>query len=79
VNANGWDNCQMVGRRQLELTMDADRIDYDFEAEKAYWQARLANLELLLCELLIKNERLRLEREMSKSLQSDSGSVLTNS
>jgi hypothetical protein len=62
---------------QLELTMAADRIDRELEAERAYWQARLANLEMLLCELLIKNERLRREKEMSMPTQSDPGTVLT--
>jgi hypothetical protein len=62
---------------QSELTMAADRTDSELEAERAYWQARLANLEMLLCELLIKNERLRREREMYTLTQSDPGTVLT--
>ena len=57
--------------------MAADRIDSELEAERAYWQARLAHLEMLLCELLMKNERLRREREMSTPMQSDPGTVLT--
>ena len=57
--------------------MAADRIDSELEAERAYWQARLANLEMLLCELLSKNERLRRESEMSTPMQSDLGTVLT--
>jgi hypothetical protein len=57
--------------------MTADPIDRELEAERAYWQARLANLEMLLCELLIKNERLRREREVSTPMQSDSGTALT--
>ena len=43
--------------------MSAELFDADREVERAYWQARLMNLELLLCELLIKNERLRRESE----------------
>ena len=57
--------------------MAADRIDLELETERAYWQARLANLEMLLCELLIKNERLRREREMSPPMHSDPGNILT--
>ena len=57
--------------------MTADSVDRELEAERAYWQARLANLEMLLCELLIKNERLRREREVSTLEQYDSGTVLT--
>ena len=50
--------------RQMELTMAADPVDSELEAERVYWQTRLANLEMLLCELLVKNERLRQEREL---------------
>jgi hypothetical protein len=65
--------------RQMELTMAADPIDIEFEAERAYWQTRLANLEMLLCELLLKNERLRQESYPSTSVQSDRATALTNS
>jgi hypothetical protein len=57
--------------------MTADPVDRELEAERAYWQIRIANLEMLLCELLIKNEKLRREREVSMPMQSDSGTVLT--
>ena len=57
--------------------MVADRIDRELEAEKVYWQARLANLEMLLCELLIKNERLRREKDMPTPVESDPGTVVT--
>ena len=63
--------------RQMELSMAHDPVDYDLEAERAYWQSRLANLEMLLCELLIKNERLRQERLVFNSAQS--GTALTDS
>ena len=59
--------------RQAELTMAADSFDSELEAERAYWQARLANLEMLLCELLLKNERLRQERQMLTPIQSETG------
>lgn len=48
--------------RHIELTMAADPIESVLDAERVYWQTRLAHLELLLCELLVKNERLRQER-----------------
>jgi hypothetical protein len=35
------------------------------ETERAYWQARLATLESLLRELILKNERLRQEKAVS--------------
>jgi len=58
--------------------MRAELLDADREAERAYWQARLKHLELLLCELLIKNERLRRESEASGSWQSDEGTAPLN-
>jgi hypothetical protein len=65
--------------RQMELTMAADPVGSELEAERDYWQIRLANLEMLLCELLIKNERLRQERLMFTSAQSDQGAALADS
>jgi hypothetical protein len=65
--------------RQMELTMAGDPVDSELEAERDYWQTRLAKLEILLCELLIKNERLRQERLMFTSAQSDRGTALTDS
>jgi hypothetical protein len=65
--------------RQMELTMAADPVDNELEAERVYWQTRLANLEMLLCELLVKNERLRQESRMSTSAQSDRGTAQTDS
>jgi hypothetical protein len=35
------------------------------ESELAYWKCRVANLEIVVCELLVKNERLRRELQMS--------------
>jgi hypothetical protein len=62
------------------MTADpADPFDSELEAERAYWQSRLANLEILLCELLAKNERLRQESRMSTSAQSDQGTALKDS
>jgi hypothetical protein len=51
--------------------MAADPVDSELEAERTYWQTRLASLEMLLCELLLKNERLRQERQMFTSMQSE--------
>ncbi len=59
--------------------MAADPVGSELEAERDYWQIRLANLEMLLCELLIKNERLRQERLMFTSTQSDQGAALADS
>lgn len=59
--------------------MAADPFDSELEDERDYWQTRLARLEMLLCELLIKNERLRQERLMFTSAQSDRATALTDS
>jgi hypothetical protein len=34
---------------------------------------------MLLCELLVKNERLRQQRQMPTSVQSDQGTAVTDS
>ena len=44
--------------------MAADSVNDELESERATWQIRLANLEVLLCELLAKNERLRQQSQM---------------
>jgi hypothetical protein len=65
----------------MELIMatdPSDPFDRELEAERAYWRSRLANLEILLCELLAENERLRQERRISTSAQFDQGTALTN-
>jgi hypothetical protein len=64
--------------RQMELTMAANPVDSELEAERDYWQTRLANLEMLLCELLVKNERLRQESHLSTSVQSDQRTAQTD-
>lgn len=65
--------------RQAEITMAADPVHSELDAERAYWQTRLASLETLLCELLLKNERLRQERQISASVQSEQRAVLMDS
>jgi hypothetical protein len=65
--------------RRMELTMTSDPVDNELKAERAYWQIRIANLEMLLCELLVKNERLRQQRQMPTSVQSDQGTAVTDS
>jgi hypothetical protein len=45
--------------------MTAESFECDPESELAYWKCRVANLEILVCELLAKNERLRKELKMS--------------
>ena len=51
--------------------MAVDPVNSELEAQRGYWQTRLANLEMLLCELLVKNERLRQDGHLSTSVQSD--------
>ena len=65
--------------RQAEIIMRADLVHTELEAEKAYWETRISNLEMLLCELLLKNERLRQERQMPISMQSEQRTVLMDS
>jgi len=52
--------------------------DSGLEAEREYWKTRLGNLEMLLCELLAKNERLRQESHLSTSVQSDQRTAQTD-
>lgn len=46
-------------------------VNSELEAERAYWKMRLSSLETLVCELLIKNERLRQERPQFDSEQAE--------
>jgi hypothetical protein len=64
--------------RRMELTMAADPVDSELAAERDYWQMRLANLEMLLCELLVKNEKLRQESYLSTAIQTDQATALTD-
>ena len=41
--------------------MTAESFESEPESELAYWKCRVANLEIVVCELLVKNERLRRE------------------
>ena len=45
--------------------MTAESFESELESELAYWKCRVANLEIVVCELLVKNERLRRELQMS--------------
>ena len=45
--------------------MTAESFEKKPESELAYWRCRLANLEIVVCELLVKNEQLRREPQMS--------------
>ena len=45
--------------------MTAESFESKPESELAYWKCRVANLEIVVCELLVKNERLRRELQMS--------------
>jgi hypothetical protein len=44
--------------------MTAKSFESEPESELAYWKCRIANLEIAVCELLVKNERLRRELQM---------------
>lgn len=59
--------------------MAADPASKEIEAERVYWEARLASLEILLCELLLKNERLRQERLRFTSERPDQETARTDS
>ena len=45
--------------------MTAESFESEPESELAYWQSRVADLEIIVSELLVKNERLRRELQMS--------------
>jgi hypothetical protein len=55
------------------------KTDESFESEPgselAYWKSRVANLEIVVCELLVKNERQRRELQMSVSRRSGPAST----
>ena len=48
-----------------DFHMTAESFESDPESDLAYWKCRVANLEIVVCELLVKNERLRRELQMS--------------
>jgi hypothetical protein len=48
-----------------EFHMTAESFESDPESDLAYWKCRVANLEIVVGELLVKNERLRRELQMS--------------
>jgi hypothetical protein len=50
---------------KAEFQMTAESFESEHESELAYWQCLVANLEIVVCELLAKNERLRRELQMS--------------
>jgi hypothetical protein len=55
--------------------MTAESFVSEPESELAYWKCRAANLESIVCELLVKNERLRRELQMSVSPSSGQASA----
>jgi len=59
--------------------MAADPVESELEAERAYWQIRLTNLEMLLCELLVKNERLRQQSQAPTNVRPDQGTLVVDS
>lgn len=44
--------------------MTDESFENEPESELAYWKCRVARLEIVVCELLVKNERLRGELQM---------------
>ena len=50
---------------KLSSHMTSESFESEHESELAYWKCRVANLEIVVCELLVKNERLRRELQMS--------------
>ena len=59
--------------------MAADPVESELEAERAYWQIRLTNLEMLLCELLVKNERLRQQSQAPTNVRPGQGTLVVDS
>ena len=51
--------------------MTAGIFDVESESKRACLQMRVANLELLLCELLLKNELMRQERQSLMNMLSE--------
>jgi hypothetical protein len=45
--------------------MTAEPFESEPESELAHWKSHVANLEIVVCELLVENERLRRELQMS--------------
>src|ERR1700692_4438743 len=50
---------------KAEFHMTAESFESGPEFELAYWKCRVANLEIVVGELLLKNEQLRRELQMS--------------
>jgi hypothetical protein len=50
---------------KAEFHMAVESFESEPESELAYWKCRVANLGIVVCELLVKNERLRRELQMS--------------
>jgi hypothetical protein len=42
-------------------------LDHISETEIAYWRSRVASLEVLVCELLAKNQHMRFALEPTKN------------
>ena len=55
--------------------MTAESFESGPELELAYWKCRVANLEIVVGELLLKNEQLRRELQMSISPRSGQASA----
>jgi hypothetical protein len=58
-----------------EFHMTTESFESEPESELAYWKCRVANLEIVVCELLVKNERLRRELQMLVYLRSGQASA----
>jgi hypothetical protein len=50
---------------KAEFHMTDEFFESEPESALAYWKCRVANLEMVVCELLVENEQLRRELQMS--------------
>ncbi len=49
--------------------MILDCFENELRTERDYWECRAKNLEVIVCELLAKNERLRMQLQMPVTVQ----------
>jgi len=50
----------------MEAPMMSHPLEQTSDIEMAYWRNRVATLEVLICELLAKNQRMRFVLELEK-------------
>ena len=59
-----------ISLKRFHMTVES--FESESDSEMAHWKCRVANLERVVCELLLKNERLRRELQMSVDPRPDS-------